>query len=77
MSLLQIFLNITVIGTFTIMEETDGEGASRWGLLKSYQKKEMDVFRWITQRGYKCSDITEMPAESLMVKFLRALFYLW
>ena len=77
MSLLQIFLNITGIGTFTIMKEADSEGASRWGLLKSYQKKEMDGFRWITQRGYKCSDITEMPAESLRVKFLRALFYLW
>ena len=27
----------TGIGTFTIVEEADGEGASRWGLLKSYQ----------------------------------------
>ncbi len=26
-------------GTFTIVEEADGEGASRWGLLKSYQEK--------------------------------------
>lgn len=25
-------------GTFTIVDEADGEGASRWGLLKSYQK---------------------------------------
>ena len=29
----------TGIGTFTIVEEADGEGASKWGLLKSYQKK--------------------------------------
>ena len=29
----------TGAGTFTIVEEADGEGASRWGLLKSYQKK--------------------------------------
>ena len=28
----------TGIGTFTIVEEADGEGASKWGLLKSYQK---------------------------------------
>ena len=27
----------TGIGTFTIVEEADGEGASKWGLLKSYQ----------------------------------------
>lgn len=27
----------TGVGTFTIVEEADGEGASRWGLLKSYQ----------------------------------------
>ena len=27
----------TGAGTFTIVEEADGEGASRWGLLKSYQ----------------------------------------
>jgi hypothetical protein len=27
----------TGIGTFTIVEEADGEGASGWGLLKSYQ----------------------------------------
>jgi len=29
----------TGIGTFTVVEEVDGEGASRWGLLKSYQEK--------------------------------------
>lgn len=29
----------TGIGIFTIVEETDGEGASKWGLLKSYQEK--------------------------------------
>ena len=29
----------TEIGIFTIVEEADGKGASRWGLLKSYQKK--------------------------------------
>ncbi len=28
----------TGIGTFTIVEEADGKGASKWGLLKSYQK---------------------------------------
>ena len=27
----------TGIGTFTIVEEADGEGASKWGLLKSYR----------------------------------------
>lgn len=27
----------TGIGTFTIVEEADGKGASKWGLLKSYQ----------------------------------------
>ena len=27
----------TGIGTFTIVDEADGEGASKWGLLKSYQ----------------------------------------
>lgn len=29
----------TGIGTFTIVEEADGEGASKWGLLKSYREK--------------------------------------
>ncbi len=29
----------TGIGSFTIVEETDGEGASKWGLLKSCQDK--------------------------------------
>ncbi|GFI26175.1 hypothetical protein IMSAGC012_01295 [Lachnospiraceae bacterium] len=29
----------TGIGTFTIVEEADGKGASKWGLLKSYQGK--------------------------------------
>lgn len=29
----------TGVGVFTIVEEADGAGASRWGLLKSYQKK--------------------------------------
>lgn len=29
----------TGVGVFTIVEEADGVGASRWGLLKSYQKK--------------------------------------
>ncbi len=28
----------TKAGTFTIVEEADGKGASKWGLLKSYQK---------------------------------------
>ena len=27
----------TNIGTFTIVNEADGKGASRWGLLKSYE----------------------------------------
>ena len=26
-------------GVFTIVEEADGPGATRWGLLKSYQSK--------------------------------------
>lgn len=29
----------TGAGVFTIIEEADGQGASKWGLLKSYQKK--------------------------------------
>ena len=29
----------TGTGTFTIVDEADGEGASKWGLLKSYQEK--------------------------------------
>lgn len=29
----------TGVGVFTIVEEAKGQGASRWGLLKSYQKK--------------------------------------
>lgn len=29
----------TGVGAFTIVEEADGAGASKWGLLKSYQKK--------------------------------------
>lgn len=29
----------TGAGVFTIVEEADGEGAEKWGLLKSYQKK--------------------------------------
>ncbi|WP_345891688.1 hypothetical protein [Ruminococcus sp. OA3] len=29
----------TGAGVFTIVEEADGAGASKWGLLKSYQKK--------------------------------------
>lgn len=30
---------VTGVGVFTIVEEADGRGASRWGLLKSYQEK--------------------------------------
>ena len=30
---------VTGVGVFTIVEEADGKGASRWGLLKSYQEK--------------------------------------
>ena len=29
----------TGVGNFTIVEEADGEGTSKWGLLKSYQEK--------------------------------------
>lgn len=29
----------TGTGTFTIVDEADGKGASRWGLLKSYREK--------------------------------------
>ena len=29
----------TGIGVFTIVEEADGPGASKWGLLKSYAEK--------------------------------------
>ena len=29
----------TGAGVFTIVEEADGAGASKWGLLKAYQKK--------------------------------------
>ncbi len=29
----------TGIGNFTIVEEADGKGASKWGLLKAYQDK--------------------------------------
>ena len=29
----------TGVGVFTIVDEADGRGASRWGLLKSYQEK--------------------------------------
>ena len=29
----------TGVGVFTIVEEADGKGASKWGLLKSYQKE--------------------------------------
>ena len=29
----------TGTGNFTIVEEADGEGASKWGLLKSYKEK--------------------------------------
>ena len=29
----------TGAGVFTIVEEADGKGASKWGLLKSYQKE--------------------------------------
>lgn len=29
----------TGVGTFTIVDEADGKGASRWGLLKSYQDR--------------------------------------
>ena len=34
-------------GVFTIVEEASGQGASRWGLLKSYQKTVMAGFLWI------------------------------
>ena len=27
----------TGVGTFTIVEEAEGKGASKWGLLKAYQ----------------------------------------
>ena len=30
---------VTGMGVFTIVEEADGKGASRWGLLKSYREK--------------------------------------
>ena len=30
---------VTGVGVFTIVEEADGKGASRWGLLKSYREK--------------------------------------
>lgn len=30
---------VTGVGVFTIVGEADGKGASRWGLLKSYQEK--------------------------------------
>ena len=30
---------VTGVGVFTIIEEVDGKGASRWGLLKSYREK--------------------------------------
>ena len=30
---------VTGVGVFTIIEEADGKGASRWGLLKSYREK--------------------------------------
>ncbi len=30
---------VASVGVFTIVEEADGRGASRWGLLKSYQEK--------------------------------------
>ena len=30
---------VTGVGIFTIVDEADGEGASRWGLLKSYREK--------------------------------------
>ena len=29
----------TGIGVFTIVEESEGKGASRWGLLKAYEEK--------------------------------------
>ena len=29
----------TGVGVFTVVEEAQGAGASKWGLLKSYQKK--------------------------------------
>jgi len=32
-------IEYTKAGTFTIVEEADREGASKWGLLKSYQEK--------------------------------------
>lgn len=31
--------SFTGAGVFTVVEEADGAGASKWGLLKSYQKK--------------------------------------
>lgn len=34
----------TGTGVFTIVEEADGEGAEKWGLLKSYQK---NLHGWI------------------------------
>ena len=30
---------VTGMGVFTIVEESDGKGASKWGLLKSYERK--------------------------------------
>ena len=35
----------TGTGTFTIVEEADGKGASEWGLLRSYQSKHN---RWVS-----------------------------
>jgi len=29
----------TGIGVFTVVEESDGKGAAKWGLLKAYQEK--------------------------------------
>ncbi len=38
----------TGIGTFTIVEEADGKGASKWGLLKSYKSYQSGRNGWVS-----------------------------
>lgn len=37
----------TGVGSFTIVDEADGVGASKWGLLKAYERSGMGGSRWI------------------------------
>ena len=46
----------TGIGVFTIVEESEGKGASKWGLLKAYEEKRDGWISLILRHGYRLKE---------------------